>query len=56
MKKLLVLLLLSGCSSLAPYVAPSVVPALTLELCGEVTYHRKGTEATINAKCHVPAR
>lgn len=54
--KYILLLLLTGCSNLAPYVAPSVIPAFTLELCDEVQYQRKGMDATISAKCRVPAR
>ena len=52
MKLLPLLVLLAGCSTVAPYA----VPALTLELCDQVKYERIGMDATITAKCRVPAR
>lgn len=50
---ILLFVVLSGCIRVTEFVA-SQVPSL--EYCDEVTYYRKGLNASLIANCRVPVR
>lgn len=58
MKYLLIALTLSlpGCAGWLEKATPGALPYVSLELCDEVNYVRKGVEINVQAKCRAPLR
>lgn len=53
---LFALVIPGGCSGWLERTTPGALPYVSLELCDEVNYVRKGVEVSVQAKCRAPLR